>query len=259
MTTLFTRFSAGALLLASLSLVSCKKDEVQTVIHPGSAPTLTGSANNLVLLKPSSGDKAVVYTWTPVNYGYQAVVTYTLQFDKQGGDFSNPVSFTAGSATTKTLSVGDLNSIYLADNLVGDAATPVPLAVRVVASVGATAPKLISSVSTITATPYSACDQPDAKSAWTIIGPAGKDWTTDVTMQYDCVSKTYTYTGPLNADDFKFRYGADWAANLGGTPAALTQDGANLHIATAGTYTLVLTPGPLDAKGKATNGSYTIK
>ena len=264
MTTLFTRLSAGALLLASLSLASCEKDEVKTVASPGAAPTLSGSANNLTLLKTSGTDDAVTYTWTPVSYGYQGVVSYTLQFDKQGGDFSNPVSFTTGSATTKTLSVAELNSIYLADNLVSDPAAPVALAVRVISSLGPKSTQAASAVSSITATPYSACDQPDAKSAWAIIGPAGTSWDADLAMKYDCVSKAYTYTGPMNADDFKFRYGGAWDANLGGdssTGGALKQNGANLHIAKAGTYTIVLTPAPLAADKKSvTDGStFTIK
>ncbi|MEJ7665733.1 MAG: SusE domain-containing protein [Hymenobacter sp.] len=57
-----------------------------------------------------------------VSFGYQAAVTYTLQFDKEGGDFSAPVSFDAGTALTKTLSVADLNSVYQSKGLIS--ATP---------------------------------------------------------------------------------------------------------------------------------------
>jgi hypothetical protein len=251
-------FGAALLLLVS----SCKKDEVQTVIQPGAAPTLTASTSSLVLLQTNSSNKATTYTWTPVTFGYQAVVSYTLQFDKKGGDFSAPVSFDAGANTTKTLTVSDLNSVYQAKGLVSPATTPVatPVDVRVVASVGASAPQVASAASTFTGTPYAYCEQP-AK-AWSIIGPAGQGWSTDVVMTYDCVAKTFSYTGPLNADEFKFRFGADWTANLGGassTGGALTQDGPNLKIATAGTYTIVLSATIDATTGKSTGGTYTIK
>ncbi len=253
-------FCATLLLLVS----ACKKDEVRTVIQPGAAPTLTSLANNVVLLQANSAKDAVTYTWTPVSFGYQAAVTYTLQFDKKGGDFSAPVSFDAGSALTKTLSVADLNSVYQSKDLIDASAAPAatPVDVRVVATVGATAPVVASAATGVVATPYSFCAQPEAKKAWSIIGPAGKGWGDDIIMTYDCAAKTYSYTGPLNADEFKFRYGQDWTANLGGassTGGALAQGGPNLKVSTAGTYTVVLTPGALTAKGEASGGTFVIK
>lgn len=250
-----------------LLVSSCQKDEVRAVAQPGAAPTLTASANNVVLSQTTTGSNAVTYTWTPVTFGYQAVVTYTLQFDKKGGDFSSPVNFDAGSTTTKTLTVGDLNSVYQAKGLVSTSAAPTatPVDVRVVASVGATAPKATSAVVGTTATPYAFCAQPAAAQAWTIIGPAGKNWDTDITLQYDCVAKTYTYTGPLNADKFKFRYGGQWKDNLdlGGAwssaGGSLSQGGSDIAVPTAGTYTIVLTPGTIDASNKITGASYTVK
>ena len=247
-----------------LTLTACKKDEVQTTLQPGTAPAVSASANNIVLLQTNMNDKAVTYTWTPVTFGYQAVVSYRLQFDKKGGDFSSPYIVEVGAATTKTLTVSDLNGVYQAKNLVSASTDPVPTAldVRVVASVGQAAPPVVSAVTTTTATPFAFCAQPDAKNAWAIIGPAGISWDADVTMTYDCASKTYSYTGPLKADSFKFRYGGAWAANLGGGPVTggtLTQDGSDMKLTTAGTYTIVLTPGAIGADGKAAGGSFTIK
>lgn len=250
-------FCAALLLLVS----SCKKDEVRTVIQPGAAPTLTSSANNLVLLQPNSAKDVATYTWTPVSFGYQAAVTYTLQFDKKGGDFSAPVSFDAGTVLTKTLSVADLNSVYQSKGLIGATPAATPVDVRVVATVGATAPAVASAATGVMATPYSFCAQP--AQAWGIIGPAGVSWDADITLTYDCVAKTYSYTGALKADEFKFRFNKGWDANLGGsssTGGTLTQGGDNLKITKAGTYTVVLSPGTIDpTTKKVSGGSFTIK
>jgi len=251
-----------------VSLASCQKDDVHTTIQPGAGATLTTSANNVVLQQTNSTNTAVTYTWTPVSFGYQAVVSYSLQFDKKGGDFSAPVSFDAGTDLTKTLSVSDLNSVYQTKNLVSATAAPAPtqLDVRVVASVGPTAPTVASTPTTITATPYAFCSQPTK--AWSLIGDAASGWTTDVVMTYDCVSKTYSYTGPLkakvtgNAAGYKFRYNSDWTANLGGntpTGGTVSQNGSNLSVPADNTYTIVLTPGTIKADGTATDGSFTIK
>ncbi len=257
-------FCAAFVLLVS----SCKKDEVKTVIQPSAAPTLTTSANNVVLAQPNATNSAVTYTWTPVTFGYQAIVTYTLQFDKKGGDFSAPVSFDAGSALTKTLSVSDLNSVYQTKGLVSTSAAPVATQadVRVVASVGAAAPSVASATSTFTATPYAFCEQPATSQAWTIIGPAGKDWDTDIKLTYDCVAKTYSYTGPLNAAAFKFRYGGQWKddldlggawSSMGGT---LAQKSGDIVVPVAKTYTITLNPGTVNTSAKTITGaSYTVK
>jgi len=265
-----TKLALGALAFSMISLAACEKDEVKTVIQPSAAPTLTSSANNITLSQSNSGNNAATYTWTPVTFGYQAVVTYSLQFDKKGGDFSSPVSFDAGNATTKTLTVNDLNSVYQSKGLVSTTAAPTATALdaRVVASIGANAPTVTSAVLGVTATPYSFCAQPTK--AWSIIGDAANGWNAgnDIVMTYDCVNKTYSYTGPLkatvsgNAAGYKFRYNNDWTANLGGsatTGGTVTQGGPNLSVPADKTYTIVLTPGAIKADGSAADGTFTIK
>lgn len=268
-----TKLALGALAFSMISLAACEKDEVRTVIQPGAAPTVTSSAtSNVVLLQTNSTGNAVTYTWTPVTFGYSTPVSYTLQFDKKGGDFSSPVSFDAGTATTKTLTVADLNSVYQAKGLVSTTAAPVATAVdmRVVASVSAAAPTVTSAVTSVSATPYSFCAQPTAAQAWAVIGDAANGWDKDATMTYDCVNKTYTYTGMLKAKQangtdnagYKFRYGQAWTANLGGTSitgGSLTQGGDNLRVDADKVYTIVLTPGTIKADGSVSGGSYTIK
>ncbi len=253
-----------------LTLTACKKDEVRAVLTPGAAPTLTSSASSFVLAQANSGNRAVIYSWTPVQFGYQAVVDYNLQFDVKGGDFSKPYVVDAGSKLADTLSVSDLNTAFQSKGLVNTTGAPTPtqMDVRVVATVSsdASVPRVASAATTFTATPYAFCQQP-AKS-WSLIGDAISGWSTDVVMTYDCVSKTYSYKGPIKAmagtspAGYKFRFNSDWTANLGGaspTGGALTQDGPNLSVAADGTYTIVLTPASFDAAGKSTGGTFTIK
>lgn len=90
-----------------------------------------------------------------------------------------------------------------------------------------------------------------------IIGaPTGdSSWGTDLDLtQSSDNQKVWTYTGHLEAGEFKFRMNHGWDVNLGGASAdALEQNGANLSIATAGDYTITLT---LSANGVS---SYTIQ
>ncbi len=72
-----------------------------------------------------------------------------------------------------------------------------------------------------------------------IIGNGG-DWNNDIDMAYDTSLGCFAVTTELAAGTFKFRANHDWAINWGGTFGNLTQDGDNLSIAEAGTYTVQL-------------------
>lgn len=255
------------LCIALVSLtVACKKDEVQVVATPSGQPALSASASSVVLSQANANQTALTFTWKPLTTTVSGTdnklsqgATYQLQFAKAGTNFAKPVSIDAGAGPNTTVKVSDLNDALQSVGLTSSMAGQVE--VRLNATYAAN--YVLSSPSIpLTATTYTYCGQPDASKSWTIIGPAGKGWSTDVAMTYDCAAKTFTYTGPMNADEYKFRYGADWKANLGGTSSTggtLTQDGPNLKIAVAGTYTVVLTPGTIGADGKVSGGSYTIK
>ncbi|OGX88247.1 hypothetical protein BEN47_09165 [Hymenobacter lapidarius] len=160
----------------------------------------------------------------------------------------------------------ELNDIFT--NLGLPADVPAQVDVRVLASVGASAPTQASAVSTIGATPYDFCSIP--KDSWGLVGPAGDGWpgatATDIVLPYDCKARAYLLRLPLKAGDFKFRANKDWGTNFGSltkgaTPGAspLPQklSGEDMTITTPGTYTVKLVV-TLDAAGIPTNGTVTI-
>lgn len=260
-----TQTAFGLLALATISLTACKKDEVQATLTPTNSAALTASTTTAVLTQANAANKAITLTftpltfaWTNVEHPYNPNVTYTLQLAKQGTNFVGGTSIDLGAGPTKTLTVGDLNSQLLAAGFPVNTTTALDM--RLKAVYAANAP-LYSATLPLTATLY--CAQPAAGNAWSVIGAAAKGWGTDVLMTYDCANNVFTYTGTFAADEYKFRYGADWKANLGGasnTGGALTQGGGNLKIATAGTYTLTLKPAAINAAGEVDAGStFTIK
>lgn len=88
-----------------------------------------------------------------------------------------------------------------------------------------------------------------AVTQWGVIGDAVGGWDNDINMTPDIATNTWTYTGDFAAGVFKFRANDDWAVNLGGTTDALSQDGPNIEVTTAGKYTVVL---------NLANGTYTM-
>ncbi len=75
-----------------------------------------------------------------------------------------------------------------------------------------------------------------------IIGTATPGgWDSDTDMTWDATLRAWTLTTDLAAGEMKFRANDDWAYNWGGEPNNATQNGANIAIAEAGNYTIVLT------------------
>src|SRR5256885_14416146 len=79
-----------------LLIASCKKDEVKPVLQQPSSITLTASATTLVLDSANKSNTAVTFSWPAFEYGYNADVTYTLQFDSTGGNFAKPYEVLIG-------------------------------------------------------------------------------------------------------------------------------------------------------------------
>lgn len=265
MNTWFTRVTAGVLTLAALSLTACKKDETQVVLSTSAAPSLTTSTAtpDLVLTTANANATGATFTYTAANFGFQAATTYTLQLDKKGGDFSAPQSFSGGStAGTITLTKAQLANAFFALGYAYGAASQVDT--RIVASVGAAAPTQVSPVVTLSATPTPVCIANATGRNWSLIGPAGTDWSTDKALTYDCYSQTFKATMTLNVGEFKFRANNDWSVNLGGGTGtlsageSLTNGGPNLSIATAGTYSITLTVNT-DGTNTVTGGTVVVK
>lgn len=264
-----TQTLAGVAALAALSLTACKKDEVQATLTPSTTtPTLTASTNSVVLTQANAASSAATFTFTPLTFAwnnaehpYNPATTYTLQVAKKGTNFASVLtSIDLGAGPSKTITVGDLNTRLLGSGLAVGTATPLDIRLR---TAYATNSPMYSATLPLTATVY--CAQPTADQAWSIIGAAAKGWSTDVVMTYDCAQNAFTYTGPFVADEYKFRYGGNvgnWKANLGdsGSAGVLKQDGGNLKITRAGTYTVTLKPTSFTSDGKVSEGStYTIK
>lgn len=83
------------------------------------------------------------------------------------------------------------------------------------------------------------------KASFGVIGSAtaaitgGDGWASDIDMTED--ENSFTLTTDLGVGEYKFRANDAWEYNLGGDMGGLTHNGANLAIATEGSYTITLT------------------
>ena len=244
------KLAVGALALAILSLTSCKKDEVRATLTPSNNPTLATTTTSATLTQATAAQTAATFTWTPVTSLTFAnadnktapAITYYLQIDKKGRDFGAPASIVAGNGPSTKVTVEDLNSALTTIGATPGTATD--LEVRLNASYASNS-STYSNVVAMQATGYKVCLPPAGSSAWSIIGDAGDGWDKDISLSYNCDTKTFDITRAMKAGAFKFRANADWAVNYGSnTPAAtggpLNAGGSNIAVTDAGTYTIKL-------------------
>ncbi|MBF9237960.1 SusE domain-containing protein [Hymenobacter sp. BT683] len=241
-----TQVVAGLFALATLA--SCEKDEVKATVTPSNSMKITASTNSIVLLQANEAQIASTYTWNSITSFSMSnaekmaapTPTYQIQFAKSAESFGYNGFVDAGTSTTTAVTVKDMNTALLKVGLAPGISTTAYA--RVAAVIGTDAQKFHSEPVAFTVTPYQVCLPPNTD-VYSIIGPAGIDWNTDVPLVYNCVTKTYDITRALNADEFKFRLNAAWTTNYGssvntGGPVAL--NGGNIKVATAGTYTIKL-------------------
>ncbi|GAB3225579.1 hypothetical protein GCM10027346_06950 [Hymenobacter seoulensis] len=235
----FTKL-AGLGLVATLFLASCEKDEDRVVLQTGTPVSLTSSATTAVLTQDKASATAVTYTWTPASFGYQAAVKYVLQFDKKGGNFSAPIEIEAGSATTRALTVAELNSVLIRLKMAPGAVGNVD--VRVAASVGASTAPMMSSVASISGAPYLVfIEYPSI-----YVPGSHQGWSPETAPFLASVNNDKKYEGYVNFADatteFKFTAARSWALNYGldGATAttALKENGDNIKATTPGYYRL---------------------
>jgi starch-binding outer membrane protein SusE/F len=221
--------------MASLLVVSCKKDETKSVLDVGTAPTLSSNAAAaLVLDKPDADKPAVTFNWSEVSYGYKAAVTYYIQIDKKGNNFASPVEVNVGNSTSKTFLVGNFNKELLK---VVTGGVPSDVDFRVKSDIGAGIPPLFSNVISIKVTPYR--DIVDYPSLW--VAGNFQGWDPPTAPKIASRNGDGIYEGFININnaspEFKLVKGPAWSAgDYGANGAGLGNGGPNLTIATGAGY-----------------------
>ncbi len=141
--------------LMGLLFSSCEKDSTLMKVNNATASVLTSSATTLILLPSNANNQAVKFSFDKANYNVSTLVTYTLQMDKAGNNFSKPKEYVLpGGAMDKTFITSELNTVLLGLNFVKEVAAP--LEVRVKSNLGISSSLLYSNVTTLTVTPFDA-------------------------------------------------------------------------------------------------------
>lgn len=232
--------------LGMLILSSCTKQETPIYYEGGTAPTLSANVKDTIQLVPAdSASNAIVFSWTNPNYLFSnglssQNVTYNIQIDTMGSNFTNPLLQTISNTSVSgmAITVKDLNT-YLAGKKklalsYGDAHH---IQIRLVTQLGVNQAQLFSNVLNYVVTPYAppAAVTPPTTGTLYIVGTAvAGGWSNPIpapnvaAQQFTQVSNTeYKITTTLGSGlEYKFiakngSWGENWGIPTADDPAAI--------------------------------------
>jgi starch-binding outer membrane protein SusE/F len=186
----------------SLVLSSCEKEK-EYVMGMGQPIVLSVSGSEIVLTQKQINNSAVSFSWTKgTNMGTESSISYTLEIDKESGDFSSPVSFPIGKATyEKKFTHGELNAMLLKMGAATNIATI--FKARILADVAAEGVETGISTISFSVTPY----LPVSTTLFLLGSATSAGWDAANAIAMSSTTDdptTFTYKGSMFAGELKF-------------------------------------------------------
>ena len=195
---------------------ACEEVEREPVVQPGDAPVLLtpSTGTSMEFEKLGADENTVSFSWSKADFGFQSAISYTLQIDLAGNDFSEALNLVTTSDTSAVLTQMAMNTKLLGFGLPTAEATA--LQARVIAVVSQYVETLYSATIDLTITPY-ASTFPSIY----MIGAATGGWDPSLAVEVVSTGEPYQYTTIAyfdNADGRNFRFfnKPDWNESLGG-------------------------------------------
>jgi hypothetical protein len=182
--------------------IGCKKDNYAELNKGNNPLTLAADKTAIILNQREDANDALLFSWTTgTNAGTDASIFYVLKIDKEGNNFSTPVTEDLGNALSKKYTVADLNGLLLSQwGFVPGAEASVEA--KIIARVANdAAPVDSSAVITIKVTPYD-----PVSSTLYIIGDASPNgWNAGAATPLTSLGAgKFSWEGNLYSGEFKF-------------------------------------------------------
>jgi len=135
-------------------VASCGKEDTEPQMYLKGGPIVSSpsATKTYLLLETNANAVAETFTWSVADFGFKAVVTYTLQIAQAGKSFATPMNLVSSGNLTYAIKVSDLNQLMLSQSLKGG--TQYAMEGRVKATVSDYAPPQYSATFTFNIIPY---------------------------------------------------------------------------------------------------------
>jgi len=192
-----SKYMLLCLLLASI-VWSCSKDEKKIYLEGGTAPVLKANKTALVLTDATKNEEAVTFSWTNPNYMFTTGVssqdvTYYLEVDSTGANFTNPNKLTVSisSDLNLTFTVGAING-YLSNTMLLKTGISHNLEFRIKSTLRNNTAAFYSNVLKMTAAPFMPpplVAPPVEGTLWLVGNAAAGLWDNPLKSPYDVTQK----------------------------------------------------------------------
>ncbi|TNE53908.1 MAG: SusF/SusE family outer membrane protein [Bacteroidetes bacterium] len=219
-----------------LFALSCGKGEFfpGTVYSVMKLPVITSPVDqDAIVLLEDNADNAFTVTWSPADFGFQAAATYTIEIDRAGNDFANPVIVGTSTGDSWNGTVSKFNtSLFTTLSLPGEAESEIEM--RLSVKVSPEVDVVYSAPITLKVTPYTIVivypqlQVPGNYQGW---NPAD-DNTVIYSLKSDGRFEGYIYMNDASPT-FKYTDGPSWDVNYGDTGADGTLDAGGTDITAA--------------------------
>ena len=200
-------WTVAVALLSSLFVMSCEEYEESHSPVLADKPVLSITSQEVVLNQKQEGNTAFSLNWTPgSNRGTNSAIDYTIEIDKKGNNFSDPVSLGAGKASyNSNFAVEGFNDLLLNSFLIAPG-TSAEIEFRVISKpLNPSAAPEVSNVVSLTVVAYEPVPVPDALYMIGDATPNGWDANNPTPMTKSPTEPgVFTYQGDLSAGELKF-------------------------------------------------------
>ena len=212
------------LMAAATLFTACKKEEKATVSANIAAPKVTVPTSGTTLaVTAADTNKTVKIKWDKADYGVQAVVSYFIQIDSAGRNFTKKATITTTGADSVNMTLGALNNQIL---------NTLKLAPNVPSAIELRTGAHIYGKDTVYSAPVKlmVTTYKELAPVKLYVPGAYQGWNPGAALSIPAVT-TYTYEGYIYmsvGDQFKFTTAPDWNhINYGAATTAgkLTTDG----------------------------------
>ncbi len=200
-------------ILLTIISFSCEDELVDKAVLDSDPDT--NALNNLpsttyTLTFEDQGEEFDEFNWSATDFGFPASITYTLQVDADGSDFTNAVELTSTQQLSATVTQGDINEALLTLGLNPDQLSDVQF--RIMSAVGSGVEPVYSNAINVGITPFATSFEPIY-----IIGDA-QNWDLTAAAELEATGPgTYEGTADfVNEGIFRFFASPDWAAEQWG-------------------------------------------
>ena len=215
---------------------------LKIMVTPFADPAILISANAAVTVTLANAAlPSNTFSWSAAFKNYSGAVTYTLQYDSSGKNFTSLNEMPVGASLySLSLTQGQMNQTALNENVPGGNVGKIEYRIKAVTALGAIAYSNVVSVTITTYVPILRVYLPGGYQASTGNGnnwdpPTAPELIRDLRAGvFNKMYYIYIFL-PANAE-FKITIGRSWDVNYGGSGGVLSGGGANLTVPTAGFY-----------------------